>query len=356
MTPLLSYVSLHLILPHRENSDVFLSEATSYVLRGSTPSPVVPMTRWQEAENRLHILIDILAYVPFKHLTIRFLNASHVLNLTHANKSIEQFKQEAHSLISDTFSSIDVRHLTPTYQVLTRAFNEATNFTDPTMHYLFTDGIPSDRSVEDVSELILSRAFPEKNPLTLMSCTDQDEDVQWMKEIDELAPFTAEIDDYEVEKKEVLHGQGPAFPFTRGFWLISSLVAAINPDDLDALDESLPFSKHTLDDLLGRNHSPQEYQYYYEHTPHALLYVDKYPALLNEKKPARELISLAEQQSRKAQVPDASISSSNSTGYYGALYGLIGSIFGYPAGGDLASLLAPHTQAATQKYLREQKS
>jgi hypothetical protein len=36
----------------------------------------------------------------------------------------------------------------------------------------------------------------------------------------------------------------------QGMWLLSNLVAAINPHDLDALDENVPFTKFTLDGRL----------------------------------------------------------------------------------------------------------
>lgn len=69
-----------------------------------------------------------------------------------------------------------------------------------------------------------------------------------------------------------MRDQGAAFPYTKGLWLLSNLIAALNPDDLDALDENIPFTKYTLDELLGRIHSPEEYAYYFNHNPHSSLY------------------------------------------------------------------------------------
>jgi hypothetical protein len=48
-----------------------------------------------------------------------------------------------------------------------------------------------------------------------------------------------------------------------GFYLVCTLVAALNPTDLDALDESVPFTKKTLDNLLGRELSGEEYGHYF---------------------------------------------------------------------------------------------
>merc|ERR1711865_498598 len=66
------------------------------------------------------------------------------------------------------------------------------------------------------------------------------------------------------ESREVLQDQGEALPYTRGFWLICQLVAAMNPDDLDAMDESVPFTKTTLDNLLGIKHNEESYRYYFD--------------------------------------------------------------------------------------------
>eukprot|EP00604_Paraphysomonas_vestita_P002964 CAMPEP_0174820948 /NCGR_PEP_ID=MMETSP1107-20130205/5103_1 /TAXON_ID=36770 /ORGANISM="Paraphysomonas vestita, Strain GFlagA" /LENGTH=367 /DNA_ID=CAMNT_0016037275 /DNA_START=57 /DNA_END=1157 /DNA_ORIENTATION=- len=204
----------------RADTDVNLIDGTSYLHRGehAHPREGVPMTRWQEAENRLHILIDILAYIPTKIIIIRFLNAKNIINITHDGKTIEQFKEEGHRRIIEAFSTIDVKYKTPTHRVLTKVFQEAAEFPDPTMHYLFTDGVPSDQPIEAVASLILHRQFPERNPLTLMSCTNEDEEVEWMKQIESTAPYCAEIDDYQDEKREVIYDQGPAFPYTKGFW------------------------------------------------------------------------------------------------------------------------------------------
>eukprot|EP00957_Ditylum_brightwellii_P036592 2772418-Ditylum_brightwellii.AAC.1 len=37
----------------------------------------------------------------------------------------------------------------------------------------------------------------------------------------------------------------------------------MNPEDLDAMDESVPFTKVTLDNLLGVEHNEESYRYYF---------------------------------------------------------------------------------------------
>lgn len=99
--------------------------------------------------------------------------------------------------------------------------------------------------------------------MTFISCTNEDEQVEWMKDAEEVAPYCSESDDFKDEAEEVMRDQGGALPFSKGFHLIAQLVAAMNPDDLDAMDESVPFTKGTLDNLLGIEHNEESYRHYF---------------------------------------------------------------------------------------------
>jgi hypothetical protein len=85
-----------------------------------------------------------------------------------------------------------------------------------------------------------------------------------MKDAEEVAPYCSESDDFADESREVYKDQGAALPYTKGFHLICQLVAAMNPDDLDAMDESVPFTKFTLDNLLGVQNNEETYRHYFD--------------------------------------------------------------------------------------------
>src|SRR5262249_31385455 len=70
--------------------------------------------------------------------------------------------------------------------------------------------------------------------------------------------------DFQAEAEEVRRDQGDVFPYTMGFYLLCELVAAMNPDDLDALDDSIPLTKWVLDNLLGVVSSEQDYSRYFQ--------------------------------------------------------------------------------------------
>jgi len=70
-------------------------------------------------------------------------------------------------------------------------------------------------AVNEIVNILKNRASPAENPVTFLSCTNDDDAVEWMK------------------------------------------------DDLDALDESIPFTKFTLDNLLGIVSNEESYQHYF---------------------------------------------------------------------------------------------
>ena len=127
-------------------------------------------------------------------------------------------------------------------------------------------GVPNggNHAKAEIVRLLMTRSNPQGNPMTFLSCTGDDDQVEWMKDAEEMISFCAECDDFNDEADEVYKDQGKALPYTVGFYLVCSLVAAMNPNDLDAMDESVPFTKATLDNLLGVQHDERTYRHYFD--------------------------------------------------------------------------------------------
>src|SRR3990167_5657087 len=248
-------------------TDSSLKDASTFIKQRAHPTRLAnaneAITRWEEAENRLHRFIEMLAYIPINPITLSFLNKHDRVVLVREGKTPEEFAADAHRQIAEAFKS-GPNGLTPIHANLTEMFR---NTDQKVMHYLLTDGVPSDATEEQVSALVLNRRNPENNPLTFLSCTDKDSEAKWMKDIEEAAPFCAEYDDFNDERDEVAEKQGPAMPFSRGLYEVANLVGAINPDDLDAMDDTVPFTKGTMDNLMGRVTTLQEYEYYFRQVP-----------------------------------------------------------------------------------------
>ncbi|GEM_PF-4197325 len=237
-------------------------------------------TRWEEAADRLHILIDVLAYVPTGPITLSFFDteqkAGKQLVLDRKGKSPEVFLKEAHQAIASFFKIESEEFLGETPAVvnlqnmLRKAKQQGANSDKPRPLYFLTDGDPTGPNgkaaeIQKFSQLLQSRDA-QAIPFTILGCSNQRKDYAWMHEMEEVADYVAALPDFVDEQQEVLRDQGPRFPYSRGMWLLCNLAAALNPDDLDSMDQHPPFTKKTLENLLGRIMSAEEYSgYFYAH-------------------------------------------------------------------------------------------
>lgn len=240
-----------------------IDDSGSMRLQSSNPL----LTRWQDAEARLHTMIDILSYVPTDSITLSHLNSSYKITLDRTGKNPHEFAEFAHKEISKLFAR-QPAGTTPILENMKQMFNEAKG---NTMHYILTDGEPSGgaEEIRQIKDLLFQRTNPGNNPFTFLSLS---EDHPWMHEIEEEAEnkyFVAAVPDYNDEKNEVLKNQGKNFPYPKGLWLLCNIAAAKNPYDLDALDQHAPLTKLTIEGLFGRLYSEEEYQRYFDKHPNA---------------------------------------------------------------------------------------
>jgi hypothetical protein len=243
-----------------------MSYDSDYMNERNQPPTYRHINRWTEQEDRLHLVLSFLCYIPTGRITIRFLNRTTTINLTSPSASVDPkvWLQQAHTEVAIAFTSLP-SGCTPIYEHLRNAMLFSKS--KPTMTYLFTDGQPTDSSYGEIAKLLKNRPRPESTPVTLVSCTDVDSEVAWMKQVDEAAPYVAEVDDYQTEREEVIRAQGQVFPFTKGVWIICLLVAALDPKGLDALDERHPMTLPSLSEFLGRNVTKEEYDDYLRNHP-----------------------------------------------------------------------------------------
>jgi len=254
-----------MMLSEYASLEFIIDDSGSMQMNSDTVNPLTRKmnTRWEEAHQRLKEMVEIVAYVPFNQIGIEFLNRKDRVTLRRNGMSPEDFLRGAIGQIDAQFSR-GPSGTTPALEKLQESFlrGQGVNIA----RYFFGDGLPNGgrRAIQEIVRIVKNRQEPRQNPLTFISCTNEDDAVEWMKNCEEVAPFCSESDDYGDESREVLEDQGEALPYTRGFWLICQLVAAMNPDDLDAMDESVPFTKSTLDNLLGIQHNEASYRYYFE--------------------------------------------------------------------------------------------
>lgn len=245
--------------------EFIVDDSGSMQMNSDTINPVTKRwnTRWQEAHQRLKEMLEILAFVPFQQIGIEFLNRKDRVTLKRNGMTPRAFLAGACDQIDAQFSR-GPSGTTPALEKLQESLlrGQGVNIA----RYFFGDGLPNggQHAIKEIVKIIKNRQDPAMNPITFLSCTNDDEAVEWMKDAEEVAPYCAESDDFGDESREVLGDQGDALPYSRGFWLVCQLVAAMNPDDLDAMDESVPFTKTTLDNLLGIEHNEASYRHYFD--------------------------------------------------------------------------------------------
>ena len=246
-------------------------------------------TRWVNLQQRLIQLMRLLQVVPTRDVTLSFLDRRDIINIPRHGGTPEQFYAYAQQVINGAFQRPPGGG-TPIYASVCWMLQNARG---PTAHFLFTDGLPSDsrytaeQEIKLTQDVLLGRANPMQNPFTLACCSDLPTDTLWMHEIEEEAcrpgrpGFVAALQNFRSEQLEVLNDQGPEFPYSNAMWLLCSLTAAMNPNDLDALDQHAPLSKPTLDNIIGHVTTPAEYESYFNSHPQAnWLFAEDYNAFL----------------------------------------------------------------------------
>jgi hypothetical protein len=222
-----------MMLSEFQSLEFIVDDSGSMMCQSDTINPVTrqPNTRWQEAHIRLKEMVEILAYVPFQQIGVEFLNRKDRISLARNGRAPKAFLQEAYAQIDAVFSR-QPSGTTPYLEKIQESFLRGQGAS--IARYFFGDGLPNGghRAIKEIVNIIKNRADPAGNPVTFLSCTNEDEQVEWMKDAEEIAQYCSESDDYDDESREVLGDQGVALPYTRGFWLICQLVAAMNPDDL----------------------------------------------------------------------------------------------------------------------------
>ena len=143
------------------------------------------ISRWAEAKNRLKEMIEVLAYVPFNQIGIEFLNRRDRIVLTKNNRTPDAFFRDATNQIEASFRK-GPSGTTPALEKLRESLlrGQGSNIA----RYFFGDGKPNGgkQAVDAIIKLLVNRSNPEGNPLTFISCTNEDEAVEWMKDAEEV--------------------------------------------------------------------------------------------------------------------------------------------------------------------------
>jgi hypothetical protein len=222
-------------------------------------------SRWHEVRARLMEMVEIIAYVPAPPVFVRFLNMKDILKFQRLPQDRPaDFAARSLHTINAFFNAKAPYGGTPAREVIETSLKAWAG--RAVVRYFFGDGQPNGGAsdIRSITAMIASRPDPPRNPFTFVSCTDDDRATVWMKECEEAAMYCAEVDDFQTELREVRADQGDALPYTYGTYLVCTLVGALCPQDLDCMDESIPMTKATLENMLGYVLNAAEYRYYFD--------------------------------------------------------------------------------------------
>jgi hypothetical protein len=140
-----------------------------------------PMSRWKEAQLRLGELIEILAYVPFNQIVIEFLNRRDRISLSRQGRDPAAFVHDAHTEIDAVFARAPAG-TTPALEKLQESLIRGRG--KSIARYFFGDGTPNggERAKKEIVSILRHRVDPSNNPITFVSCTNEDDQVEWMKD------------------------------------------------------------------------------------------------------------------------------------------------------------------------------
>lgn len=195
---------------------------------GSQPAvnPYGPLpTRWTELQGTLGILLQLCTALN-SSVDIYFLNRPPILN------------------VSDP-SQVAAAFLAPPtgFTPLSKAFRyilstkRATLGEKKLLVLIFTDGQPTDdHGRTDISTFLNDLATKPPNVhVQVVACTDDEQAVEYLNDLDDRTPGLDVCDDYHSERKEVLNSQGPGFHFSFGDYVTKCLLGPIDSsfDNLD---------------------------------------------------------------------------------------------------------------------------
>lgn len=177
------------------------------------PFALVP-TRWEELRLRVSDIIEFATALDKDGIDIYFLNRGRYCNITTPEQARELFREEPGGSTP----------LLKTYQQVMS--DKLTNKETKALILIATDGEPDYKDA--FINCLENRKEPHRCPTSIMACTDNENEVGWLNQLDGRAPYMDVLDDYESEKAEVMAAQNNRIRFTKGDYIAKTLLGPID--------------------------------------------------------------------------------------------------------------------------------
>lgn len=183
-------------------------------------------TRWDELKETCALLVELGACFDESGLDIFFLN----------RPALQEVKSKDDPAFLEAFSKRPSGS-TPLTECL-RGVAKAVEGERPVLLFVMTDGEPNGGTLpfcQEMERIVKKRSTSRTVRVQVMACTDDNEAVGWLNDLDARFTEVDVTDDYYSERAEVLTA-GRVAKFTRGDWLIKAMLGPISAK-FDAWDE-----------------------------------------------------------------------------------------------------------------------
>lgn len=195
-------------------------------------------TRWDELQYFSKISIEIASIFNQNGTDVYFLNRPMARNIRYTDQLLPYFqnKPSGYTPISKVLRTVLAEN-DP------RVLSECKLLT-----IIVTDGEPTDENgrvdIQTFKQVLQSRNSTTFT--TIVSCTDEDNTMNYLNNWDRTIPRLDVVDDFRNERLEILKNRGRNFPFSFGDYVIKSMIGSIDPS-MDNMDE--PNSKQACCNL-----------------------------------------------------------------------------------------------------------
>ncbi|UJR31198.1 hypothetical protein I4U23_018703 [Adineta vaga] len=186
--------------------------------------------RWDELRQTVSIVVDIASVFDPDGVDVFFLNREPLRHVKSSEELIPIF-------------AIPPTGPTPIVRILRYVLREKQlEIQERKLLILIaTDGVPTnEHGQQDIKSLEYALRYdrkpPERVPVTIIACTDDNDCIGYLNDWDKKIPNLDVADDYRSERKEILKTQGKEFPFSFGDYVVKVLMGGID-EWFDRLDE-----------------------------------------------------------------------------------------------------------------------
>jgi hypothetical protein len=203
-------------------------------------------TRWDELKNVVTEVLDISLIFDPIGMDVHFLNRNTLTNVRDINTLVPHFRS----------SPAGGTPLVTKLNEISRMYQTADYYRISKLLIIATDGEPSDDEHNYPGFKNIMRQLVEQGyHIAFLVCTDNEDQIAYLNDIDRLYQQVDVTDDYLTEKRQIQGVQGNKFKFSYGDYIVK-LLAGSFVNSLDSLDEhKLPVAKSRNKYNYTHNHS-----------------------------------------------------------------------------------------------------